>query len=180
MNTLQLEIQGRTFNANVLEDEGRKWVAITPICNAVGVESAKQAAKLKRNPQFNPRHMVGGSQDGKQRDMLCIPLEEVAMWLCGINANKVRPEIRDALISFQKWCQLKLFEAMSSDSSAKEVADLKELVLALSQTVTSLTQTVTGLGTKVNGVVGTLDSWQEIEATNAGKQLAARRHLKIV
>ena len=103
-----IHIQNRTFNAQVLMKAGVEMVAVSPICEAIGVEEYRQIQKLQSNPQFSCLHMSATGSDGKSYQMACLPLEEVAMWLCNISANRVKPEVREILIGFQRHCQMEL------------------------------------------------------------------------
>ena len=45
------------------------------------------------------------------REMICLPLKYIPGWLFGINANRVKPEIRERLIIYQRECYDVLSEA---------------------------------------------------------------------
>ena len=42
--------------------------------------------------------------DGKEYQMLCLPIEYLNGWLFGIDVKRVKPEIRDLLITYKKEC----------------------------------------------------------------------------
>ena len=44
------------------------------------------------------------AEDGKQREMTCLPLRKLPGWLMSIYPNKVRPELRDGIIAYQNEC----------------------------------------------------------------------------
>lgn len=50
------------------------------------------------------------AEDGKRRNMVCLPLRKLAGWLQTISPNKVRPEIRDKVIQYQNECDDVLYE----------------------------------------------------------------------
>ena len=52
--------------------------------------------------------MVGA--DGKQREMVCLPAEQIPDWINSINANKVGEEKRQALQEIQKFFQYAINE----------------------------------------------------------------------
>lgn len=44
------------------------------------------------------------AEDGKKREMICLPIEYLNGWLFGIDINRCKPEIRDTLIKYKKEC----------------------------------------------------------------------------
>lgn len=44
------------------------------------------------------------AEDGKKREMTCLPLDMLNGWLFGIDANRVKPEIKDKVIAYQREC----------------------------------------------------------------------------
>lgn len=44
------------------------------------------------------------AEDGKNREMLCLPIQYLNGWLFGIDINRCNPEIRDTLIKYKKEC----------------------------------------------------------------------------
>lgn len=54
--------------------------------------------------------------------MFCIPLDYLNGWLFGINANRVKPEIRDRLIRYQTECYRVLADAFREGSLTTDSA----------------------------------------------------------
>ena len=81
-------------------------VPIRPICQALGVSIPDQRKKLKAHPILSSVlrliPMIGA--DGKPHEMLCLPLKYALGWVFTIQANNVRPETRERLITAQKKC----------------------------------------------------------------------------
>ena len=44
------------------------------------------------------------AEDGKSRDLICLPLEYLNGWLFGVDAARARPEIREALSQYKREC----------------------------------------------------------------------------
>ena len=86
-------------------------VAIKPVCTGLGVDYSSQYQKLKEHPTFNSTIslITTVAADGKEREMLCIPIEFFPGWLFSINPANVKEEIRDNLIKFQVECNKALF-----------------------------------------------------------------------
>ncbi len=109
MKTMEtIEFYGATLF--VARDQyGNGWVAIKPICDAIGIAYRRQQRKLEGDTRFNCGHMASVAEDGKQREMTCIPISKLNSWLYNVNANKVKPEVRDNLERYQQECQDVLF-----------------------------------------------------------------------
>lgn len=85
------------------------YTAIRPIVEGMGLDWTTQAKKLRNNAEkFNCRDMPTVAQDGKIREMLCMPIKKLNGWLFSINPEKVKPEIKDDVIAYQEEC----FEAL--------------------------------------------------------------------
>lgn len=81
-------------------------VPIRPICQALGVSIPDQRKKLKAHPILSSvlRLAPMNGADGKQYEMLCLPLKYAIGWVFTIQPNNIRPESRDRLIAAQKKC----------------------------------------------------------------------------
>lgn len=130
MNQIKLVVGGRNIIAEVSAFNNKQHVAIAPICEAIGIMTHGQNEKLKKSPQFSPTVICVPSAGGMQNSV-CLPIEEVGMWLCNINANRVNPEIRDILIQFQKHCQVELHAAITGMAGTDRVAALEKQVTEL-------------------------------------------------
>lgn len=94
----------------VRDENAQGWVAIKPICDALGVAAYPQRAKITSNPQFSWHDIMSTGTDGKLYRMFCIPVSQLNGWLYSINANKVKPESREKLLAYQGECQEVLFK----------------------------------------------------------------------
>ncbi|MCI0395979.1 MAG: ORF6C domain-containing protein [Chloroflexi bacterium] len=99
--------------------EGRSviYVPVRPICDYLGVSWSGQRQRMNRDPvlseELTPCVVVTHTQGqpDQRREMLCLPLDVVNGWLFGINANRVREELRRRLIQYQKECYRVLADA---------------------------------------------------------------------
>jgi len=85
-----------------VDDNNQGFVAIKPICEAIGVAAWRQEEKIKSDTKFSYQHMLSTGADGKQYKMICLPIDEIRGWLYTINNNKVKPEVAPLLLEFQK------------------------------------------------------------------------------
>lgn len=114
----------------VVASESEQLVAVKPVCEILGVNYTTQVEKLKAHPIFGSTVPLRGmvAADGKEREMLCIPMRFFPAWLFSINPDNVKEEIRDNLIEYQLKCNDILYDYFFSRvdfSRKKEVAVTK-------------------------------------------------------
>lgn len=118
------------ISLQVVADEREQLVAVKPVCEILGVNYTTQVEKLKAHPIFSSTVPLRGivAADGKEREMLCIPLQFFPGWLFTINPENVKEEARENLIKYQLECNKVLFDYFFSRvdfSRKKEVAVTK-------------------------------------------------------
>lgn len=95
----------------VTDETYNTLVPIKPICDAIGVAFERQFSKLKEHeilaPTVTLRVMVAA--DGKQREMVCLPLEFVYGWIFTINTKNVSKEAHDSVLRYQLECYQALY-----------------------------------------------------------------------
>jgi hypothetical protein len=92
--------------------DGTVYVPIRPICDNLGVTLAGQRERINRDPVLSEvATSVSVTLTQQARDMICLPLKFIPGWLFGINAERVKPELRSAIIRYQKECFDVLAEA---------------------------------------------------------------------
>lgn len=95
----------------VTDESFNTLVPIKPICDAIGVAFERQFSKLKEHeilaPTVTLRVMVAA--DGKQREMVCLPLEFVYGWIFTINTKNVSKEAHDSVLRYQLECYQALY-----------------------------------------------------------------------
>lgn len=93
-----LEFNGKTLV--FLAVDGQYWIALKPICEAIGVNWARQHTNLLADPilgqLYAEQHMVGA--DNKVRKMVSLPEKWVYGWLIGIQSAS--PELNQ----YKKLC----------------------------------------------------------------------------
>ncbi len=92
--------------------DGEVFVPIRPLCDNLGVTLAGQRERINRDPVLSEEvTSVSVTLTQQAREMICLPLKYIPGWLFGINANRVKPEIRERLIIYQRECYEVLSEA---------------------------------------------------------------------
>lgn len=93
-----------------VERDGKTTVMVPlrPLCDYLGVDWSGQLQRLRRDPvladELTPCVVVTTTQGlpDQRREMLCLELKYLNGWLFGINANRVKEELRDKLIRYQR------------------------------------------------------------------------------
>jgi hypothetical protein len=127
----EVEIKQFGFKAWIAEQDGETLVAVRPICRVLGIQEARQRQKIMSDSRFNWIHMYSVGEDGKQREMLCIPVNEVAGWLWGINSRKVSHEIAPMLERFQRELQGVINSYIRGELTYELVDDLRNTIKLL-------------------------------------------------
>lgn len=99
-----VEFHGATLVTTLVD--GVPSVALRPVCEAIGLDWAAQYQRIGRDPVLSSTVVVTTTvaEDGKRREMTCLPLKHLNGWLFGVDANRVAPEVRDRLIEYQREC----------------------------------------------------------------------------
>ncbi len=76
-------------------------VAVKPICDRLGIASNTQITRLKTDQTRWRGDLIVSPSAGGSQETYCIPLTNLSAWLFSINANRVKPELREGLIQYQ-------------------------------------------------------------------------------
>lgn len=100
--------------------DGNVYVPIKPICDLLGVDWSSQRKRISRDSVLSSIVMSvvitttdidPASKRPRTSEMLALPLDVLNGWLFGINAERVKPELRERIIRYQKECYKVLAEA---------------------------------------------------------------------
>lgn len=99
-----VEFHGQSILA--IMHDGKPYVAMQPICENIGLQWGSQYNRIQRSPVLKSTVFVMKmvAEDGKQREMVCLPLTMLNGWMFGVDLNRVRPELRDKLMVYQREC----------------------------------------------------------------------------
>lgn len=106
------------ITAVIVDSDGQRevYVPIRPICDYLGVGWTGQYERLQRDAvlfDVTATVRVTRTEGNREvaREMLCLSLDYLNGWLFGINANRVKPEVRDKVLRYQRGCYRVLAEA---------------------------------------------------------------------
>jgi hypothetical protein len=69
--------------------DGAGYAVLKRMCESLGVAEQSQAEKLRRLPWATTTMIVAVAEEGKAREMFCLHVDSVPLWLATIHANKV-------------------------------------------------------------------------------------------
>jgi len=111
--------------------EPQTFIPLRPLADALGLGWSGQYERIQRDPVLSQivrtvrvtrTVEATDKRPGRteERELACLPLDFINGWLFGINASRVKDEIRDRLIRYQKECYKVLAAAFLERTSAVE------------------------------------------------------------
>jgi hypothetical protein len=146
----EVEFYGDEIPLVLVEITGNQmaYVPVRPICDHLGIDWPAQYRRINRDPVLADVCMSVAvtatdidpeSRRPRTSEMICLPLDFLNGWLFGINASRVKPEIRDALLRYQRECYRVLADAFLSPSraatstTAVALYQIREMGVAITQ-----------------------------------------------
>lgn len=114
----------------VRAEDGGVYVPIRPICDLIGIDWSAQRQRINRDAVLSKHFVVvTTTKSGRGNpNMAALPLDYLNGFLFGINASRVRPEIREQLIRYQEDCYRILFEAFQTGELSADGDDVVDLL----------------------------------------------------
>ncbi|HGJ5864908.1 phage antirepressor N-terminal domain-containing protein (plasmid) [Arsenophonus nasoniae] len=151
----------------VVNHIGEAYTPMKPIVEGMGLAWQSQFEKLKQRFKSTITEIVIVAGDGKERNMICLPLRKLAGWLQSINPNKVNPKIRNKVIRYQEECDDVLYDywtkgiAVNPRAQKEERSIMHELNAACAELKSDKA---------IASLFGTgLSEWKKIKATHKKK-----------
>ncbi|RIQ16856.1 hypothetical protein D0850_13905, partial [Bordetella avium] len=85
----------------VVEHNGQPYVPMKPVVDGMEMDWAAQFTKLKANSGRWGIVKITIPSNGGNQEAVCLPLRKLPGWLMTISPNKVRPELREKVITYQ-------------------------------------------------------------------------------
>lgn len=127
-----LEFNGKSIF--FITKDGVYWIAIKPICEALGVDYIQQFKNIKKDPELSQplcTHTIVAA-DKKSRQMICLPEFFIYGWLFSIKSEspglrKYRWEAYEVLYSYFRGAMTRREELLKETTTADiEISNLKE------------------------------------------------------
>ncbi|RIR09406.1 phage antirepressor N-terminal domain-containing protein [Mycobacteroides abscessus] len=85
-----------------LDEGARKWVAIRPICDRLGIDPDGQRRKLDQAEWAVTELKSATGADGKSYQMVMLDADHLPMWLATIQPSRVSETARSVLVAYQR------------------------------------------------------------------------------
>ena len=90
--------------------EGKPYVGMKALCEQMGLDWRAQRQRIKRDPNLSKGVVIITTpSNGGEQEMNCLSLEMINGWLFGIDASRVKPEIRETVLAYQRECYAVLY-----------------------------------------------------------------------
>jgi len=149
----EIDFYGDQIVAALVPGEGQQqpviYVPVRPICEYLGLDWSSQRQRIDRDPVLSEARQgvvitTPPSADGRgggPQEMLCLPVEFVHGWLFGITPGRVKAELRDRIIRYQRECYGVLWRAFQADSLVSlgvqrppsPLSHVRDMALAIAQ-----------------------------------------------
>lgn len=132
-------------------ENGETYIPIKPICEAIGIAFEPQYRKLKEDETLGSVViiMVTTGADGKQYDMVCLPIKFIYGWLFTINPGKVAPEAKEKVIRYRRECYEVLYNHFAGVS--KKAREENEAEIRLLEDIARLSEQSDKLKSELKG-----------------------------
>jgi hypothetical protein len=123
-------------------EDGTVYVPVRPICDYLGVDWSGQYRRINRDPVLSEEAMSvaitatdieAGSRQPRTSEMIALPIDYLNGWLFGINTSRVKEEIRERLIQYQRECYRVLADAFLAPASTSALVQVREMGLAIAR-----------------------------------------------
>ncbi len=130
------------------------YVPLRPICDYLGLSWSGQRERTMRDLVLKDEvalvRVTRTTATGGIPDSLCLPLEYLPGWLFGINASRVKAELQEGVVRYQRECFRILWQAFQSRAATLDVipqlvadqAETRARVNNLEQDVKAIDQSV--------------------------------------
>ena len=108
------------------------YVPLKPIADNIGLDWSSQYRRVQRDPILEEvSELIAVTAIKSQRgnpDALCLPLKFLPGWLFGVSVNRVREELREKVLRYQRECYDVLWEAfqegrLTADPAFSDLAE---------------------------------------------------------
>jgi hypothetical protein len=99
--------------------DGELYVALRPITDFLGLAFSPQRRRVLRDETLSARvrGVLMTAADGRQRTLLCVPLDLLPGWLFGVTPAQAKPEVREKLKRYRADCFRVLWEAFKGETA---------------------------------------------------------------
>jgi phage antirepressor YoqD-like protein len=110
-----------------IRDKNEGWVVVKRMCEALGVDANGQKQRLDNSSWATTCIIHAVGNDGKQREMFCLSVKSVPMWLATLQTSRLNKTIRPKIEQFQREAAEILFRWAEQRPPAKMPTHLEAL-----------------------------------------------------
>lgn len=121
------------FDGDELETLPGGHVVLKPMCRALGLDARAQQRRIQRQAWAGAAMMAAPDARGCIQEHFCLHVTSVHMWLATIDANRVKPEVHEKLVRYQREAAQVLaahFMGTRPAASSPDLAVLAEMLRA--------------------------------------------------
>lgn len=179
---VRIEFHGQEIEASEKDDQ--VWVLLNSVCENLGINARSQRRKVKENPLFEG--LTGDitlQLPSGAKTAFALNLDALTLWLGSISAARVKPEIRDTLIKYQRECMAALkahffgSPAPLAPAQAVAPASLAQQALAQAQALVAIEQQQQALAHKQQEHDSRLSTVEQCLAVQQQRQQQAAREI---
>lgn len=119
-------------NLFIVKHKGEPYVAMKHIVEGMGLDWSSQHRRLTERFSKGMVKMTIPDLDSHNQ-VACLLLRKLPGWLMAINANKVKPEIRDRVIQYQQECDDALYDYWTKGIAINTRLKLKDWLMYIEQ-----------------------------------------------
>ncbi len=123
-----------------IEDHTQMYIPVRPICEYLGLSWSGQRERILRDPllakekEFVRVTRTNSSEKRGDPNVLCLPIDFINGFLFGINASRVKPELQEKVIRYQRECYKILWQTFQDESLPTEsTRETSDAIIALEQ-----------------------------------------------
>ncbi|MBU6189600.1 MAG: hypothetical protein KGR68_09805 [Betaproteobacteria bacterium] len=118
MQLATVDFQGQAL-LTMKDAAGVVRVAVRPVIEAMGLDWSGQRQRIMRDPVLAEGVVIMTTPSGGGlQETLTLPLDMLNGFLFGINASKVKPELRELVIAYQRECYRALADYWAGTATA--------------------------------------------------------------
>jgi hypothetical protein len=139
------------------------YVPLRPICDYLGLDWSAQRQRISRDPVLSEvtQGVVitttpsPGGRGGGPQEAVCLPLDYLNGWLFGVSASRVKDEIREKLLAYQRDCYRVLSRHFmapptSPSSALMQVREMGLAIVRMAEEQMEFDRRLTGTETAVS------------------------------
>lgn len=125
------------------------YVPIRPLCDYLGLDWSSQRKRLNRDQVLSEslRSVVimttdlpSDSTRPRTSEMICLPLSLVNGWLFGVDANRVKPELKQKILVYQRECYNVLAAAFLNTDIAPSTSAEQRILIQVRETALAIAE----------------------------------------